>query len=655
MRESMRARWRHGALLGLCLTLTLGGCDCKERLRQALNRQRAGDTTGRHPTLDPDGQPISSQPREVEPNDRAEAATALTLTAELRAVEGALSSAGDVDWFAITAPEPMLARVVVEPKDPTTNITLMVRASASTPETLTRDAQPVGKPEALPVVRFERGALLIGVRAVSGPGGAYALRLTSVLPGAPVEAEPNNALSTPHAMTRPGVVEARLDGAGDVDVFALQDSGTTARAYHVEVDAADGIDRRVELLLGPDAQPFARKEVRAGQTAHFPNVGLGGARPTLLVRTTPLDPKAQPIADDAPADKPSTYTVRWTPSPGGPTGTTLEIEPNDAEALAMELFLPAHVVGYLHAPDDADTFALTLVTPEGDDPATPPTPAPKPAVKPAETTPGQEAVDRAEARAAALKALEAPAADMGAPTAGADMGEPTLKPLPRALVLPPLPVKTAPPHRVRVTVQPRRPDLRLSAEWRDARGQLDRAQAPGPGAPLQLCDRRMDAGRSLLTVRAVPGEGVTPDKPEGKPTPDAQAVLIDYALRVEARDGLAEIEPNDTPAQLDALPPGQWVEGALQRPTDRDLFAVDLLPPDGKPEAQLQLTVQEHPLDLKIRVLDADGGLVAQIDRRDPRGGWRLNVPLPAGRYLVEITAPERASCAPYRLRATVL
>ncbi|MEM1349684.1 MAG: hypothetical protein AAGI01_14075 [Myxococcota bacterium] len=88
MLSSDRFIIRRSAVVALYLFAATSGCECEDRVRKAVS-----NSGGRTLPKDPE-KPLSSDPREAEPNDARASATPVALDAELRSVLGEFEDEG---------------------------------------------------------------------------------------------------------------------------------------------------------------------------------------------------------------------------------------------------------------------------------------------------------------------------------------------------------------------------------------------------------------------------------------------------------------------------------------------------------------------------------------------------------------------------------
>jgi len=94
---------------------------------------------------------------------------------------------------------------------------------------------------------------------------------------------------------------------------------------------------------------------------------------------------------------------------------------------------------------------------------------------------------------------------------------------------------------------------------------------------------------------------------------------------------------------------GSSLTGFIGGPGDVDVYAVDVL---EAPSKRVTIKVGPHPLNLKFRVTDDEGGLIAEVGAAGPGGVEQRALDLPPGRYFVEVSAESGSSCAPYVVEA---
>jgi hypothetical protein len=203
-------------------------------------------------------------PAEQEPNDRPPLATPIRAGEAVRAY---LTPAGDVDWFALDAPAPSIARLSVTGIDKV-DLVLSVHDAAGA-QRVSTDEGTLREGEVLPNVFLPRGRSLVRVSGKKRQENVFTpYELTGELRPDPgdEEIEPNDgpASATPivSGVARKGWIYPR----GDVDVYRLDVGAGAARRFRIDVRGIPKVP--LQLVL---------KETTGGAVAHV------GPRP-------PVDP-----------------------------------------------------------------------------------------------------------------------------------------------------------------------------------------------------------------------------------------------------------------------------------------------------------------------------------------------------------------------------
>ena len=635
----LRSR-RHGALCALCAVLALSSCKCEDKIRRALSDK------GDRAVIAQDASK-SSTPRDVEPNERPEAATPIRLTEELRAIQGELDSAEDVDWFALShgGEQAWLLEVIVEPREPTLDLALELALEGQASGAVYQLAGP-GQPESIPLVALEGSPLKLAVRSRGGHG-AYTMRFVRRISGGAVEAEPNDVARMAWPFEVPGEIQGLYDRPGDRDVFIVRlppiaadggDGGDGPRddaqgVYTVQVSGLEELPQSLELMTSIEQQvAWMSLLVPAGQAAEIPNL-----RPDVSTLWLALSAGQGASREQA-------YRLKWLAHPPLPPGQRLEAEPNDEPAQAMSLPpRDAQVRGYLHHAQDRDVMRLELGA--SSEPAQLPSPAaqPSPQASPSKT-PKRDEIDL----------FAPPTQDVGQDVGQATDQATDQAERPAPLTLPPWPVKSPAPYVVDLIVSPQHPTLVPKVTWLSGPLGGQSAQSPGPKQPAVWCAQPLPAQPVEL---AISGE-------RRAPLP-AQHVGPDYLLQTRVRSPKAdeEIEPNDARQQADPLRPGSPVQGMISREADVDFFVVDLPEAPLKPDAQglwqhrVEVSLQAHPLNLKLTIYDEDGVALTSpegLNASGAGGAERFTGDWPAGRYFVAVSATQGALCEPYTLAVSL-
>jgi hypothetical protein len=128
-----------------------------------------------------------------------------------------------------------------------------------------------------------------------------------------------------------------------------------------------------------------------------------------------------------------------------------------------------------------------------------------------------------------------------------------------------------------------------------------------------------------------------------------------YLLRTSAIASTAqqESEPNDSTAHAHPLRAGDLVLGYISEPTDRDLYALPPIPPEGR---ELLISLQAPPPQRLALEIVGGGGVKLRELPLDPLGHARLFV-APLGRQPIHLgvvipsgTPAPRGAAQPYRL-----
>ncbi|HVZ74215.1 MAG TPA: hypothetical protein VHJ20_17670 [Polyangia bacterium] len=275
---------------------------------------------------------------EVEPNGKAAIATDLAVPGE---AVGFYGWRHDQDWFRVPTAGLAEGSVLGADLDPAPGVTASLLVFDSVEQKLTEVRGRKEERVALRSVRVPTGEpyVYVVVRADAGwnADARYALRLTSGLPEAGAEIEPND--DTAHAQAVADVAEggaitvAGHLGRGDVDVFRY--AATIPVELDVEVAPPERVDVKLEVLR-PDGTVLAKSDTgKRRESEHLPNVFVPGGAAFIRLSAA---------KGDGNADEPYRLSIAvHPPEPGA------EREPNDALATATEL-PPGAVGGGLIAP-----------------------------------------------------------------------------------------------------------------------------------------------------------------------------------------------------------------------------------------------------------------------------------------------------------------
>lgn len=590
-------RTRTFVMLASCL-LFIGACDYEDKVRKALSDRKKDQRTGKV-EKDPQGQPLSSEPREQEPNNSRAQASSIMLGKELRSVLAEIPARGDVDWYVLRAGEPGLFELTVDAKSEELDLVATIDLGK---EQLEYNLGKAGEPEVIPIVSLGVDDVVLRVDARHG-AGEYALRFKRRLSAGVIEAEPNDLREFAQLVKVPGELQGFYDRPGDVDFFEFDLSQASAGAvYQLEVSALDGMSQRVMLFRDGQVEPMLEQTVASGQSFQIPNLGLSGSLGGLWLGLTALD-------DGFSREKP--YRLTFVPHPPTSSGQLIEVEPNDAPPREPTVELSdrqVEILGYLHREDDKDVFLLRLpqaigakltVAPEGESGEAP--------------SPENEAL---------LGKLG------GEPTSDALAGLPVFAP------------KMRPEHLLELVVTPRSKDTVLGVTLQAGEDTSVEQRALRAGESVSLCHMPLAAGDYPFTIQPVRlGEragGV-----------DYSVRLMDHAASVST--GI-EIEPNNTRSEPDRVEVGGSIGGFIATGADEDVYFFEIPGAlDGAFE-KIEVSLGAHPLDLEFSLFDVDGASLGSAQRAGKGGVEQLAISLPPGRYFASVRSRNGATCEPYSL-----
>lgn len=172
----------------------------------------------------------------------------------------------------------------------------------------------------------------------------------------PTESEPNhtrhNATRLPEDTELKAYLGKRLSqNSGDVDLFEIEQTGTSRRAAEVEVSSIPNMDVIVELLTAVTDEPLIVADSRGlGQGERLPNVPIEPGK--YLIRVRERSPEGALPTENV-SDE---YYVRWMLLEDD---GAFEREPNDSIEQAEPLELGAERRGWIGWPGDVDTFCLS--------------------------------------------------------------------------------------------------------------------------------------------------------------------------------------------------------------------------------------------------------------------------------------------------------
>lgn len=591
-------RTRTFVMLASC-SLLIGACDYEDKVRKALSDRKKDQRAGKV-DKDPQGQPLSSEPREQEPNNTRAQASSIMLGKELRSVLAELPAQSDVDWYVLRAGEPGLFELTVDAKSEDLDLIAVIDIGK---EQLEYNLGGAGEAEVIPIVSLGVDDVVVRIEAKHG-AGEYALRFKKRLSAGAIEAEPNDLREFAQLVKLPGELQGFYDRPGDVDYFEFDLSQTSAGAvYQLEVSALDEVGQRVMLFRDGQVEPMLEQDIGPGQSFRIPNMGLSGGLGGLWLGLAASN-------DGFSREKP--YRLALVPHPPTNPGQVLEIEPNDTppqEPTVELLDKPVELLGYLHREDDRDVFLVRLPQ------ASTPTPVAAP-VK----APGEEPSSENEALMGALGGDSA--------SASALAGLPEFAP------------KVRPEHLLELVVTPRAKDTVLGVVMQTGAAARVEQRALRAGESVSLCHMPLAAGDYPFTIQPVRlGE-----RAGGF---DYSVRLMDHAASVS--EGI-EIEPNNTRGEPDRVELGGSIGGFIATGADEDVYFFELPGAVDGPFEKIEVSLGAHPLDLEFSLFDVDGASLGSAQRAGKGGVEKLAISLPPGRYFASVRSRNGATCEPYSL-----
>ncbi|QDG54339.1 hypothetical protein FIV42_27415 [Persicimonas caeni] len=581
----------------------------------------------------------SSAPKEEEPNDFPKQATLFELGGDLRPIEATIGQSDDKDWFALTSQngETWQVEATVTPKSDTLDPVIRVAVADSDDAPITYNIAGPGEPETIPILAVSSTAQRVMVTGNDGTTGDYEFSFQKRLSGGAVESEPNDDIDVATRFEAPGEIQGFYDRPEDRDVYFVPRKNLTGEAFTLEVSPIDDVMQQVRVYTHRDMKaPYLSLHVPPTEAAGLPNVSLPDDVLGVWIVLT--------AGDSFSRDQ--SYRLKLLGHP--PVEHGLEVEPNDDAETAQQIDSSTKLAGYFHSIEDVDHFRLFVdgIPEEG------------------QSATGQGAVAENAADAGLPSDdMPEPANDAGMAQADAgDVGDAgsDIKP---ADPLDRVADKEPADHVVRVTIAPKHEKTRLALAWSLPRNQGSPTvlEASEPGENVTLCNTVVEDDYVDLEVRRLAAaEGML----------DA---TFDYGLiaeNVQDVPGL-EIEPNDSRDTADKLEPTQKRIGYIARAGDTDVFAFAVPFPESPAQSegdtgapvvaptpptprQVQLTLGANSLNLGFKLLDDEGGLVAQVNRAGAGAEEKLQVDLPPGLYFVHVAAKRGSACEPYEMSVKV-
>lgn len=640
-----RPTWVAGGIGTICLLLTFGGCDCEERLRDAVSR----DNVQKHFEDTEQG----AEPREKEPNDVPEQATLIKLGEMLRDVEGEIADRDDRDWLSLqtTTDERRLITVRVVPNSDEFDPIVQIQLDSSDSERLTYDNREAGEAEEIRNLALTGDVRRVGIRGRGSSTGAYTVEFERRLTAGAIEREPNDAQGSATRYEFPGDIQGFYDRPGDVDWFHVLRQDATPGIYRLNVKPTGSFAQTVRLYTRRDAEePYASFQVPEDRELEVPNVRVPEEMDGLWFRFS----AGQEYESDA------GYRLRMVEHPEE-TERTVETEPNDAKEESLGIEVGERVAGYLHVEDDRDRFHLAVGRPL------------------------PEAMDDRDAGGpdrdtGAGEETEDTGADTSAdePDAGADRAESPIERVSK---------KESPDHVIQVGLEPQSDSEQFRLVWWKGGpdGEKRTFRASEAGEPVKLCNYSTD--RALLHL------GIAAEEFEERSVRRGFSYELSSVDIAEELEGL-EIEPNDRRDDADRLEFGKRRTGYISSAEDSDVFAFGVPKsgaeadssneergggagesesssdgaspgasgePAGKRNSEssnagpptaksVRIELRGNELNLGFEVLDSAGARVARVDRGGAGVDESTSIDLPPGLYFVRVESNGGSVCEPYSL-----
>lgn len=632
---------------GVCLVL-LGGtvvsCDCEERIRKAISRdnvQKNFEDLGE-----------SSQPREEEPNNAREQATLVELGSELRDVTGRVASAEDVDWFSIRTDggEAWLLTLKVVPKSDAFDPAIELEVDPSSSETVVYDTAGPAEPEVIRHLGVSDEVRRFGIRGGDSGYGPYRIEFSRQLTAGSVEREPNDLRKAATNYEFPGEIQGFYGRPEDRDWYHVVRSEADTGVYRFRVKSDLEFSQTVELYTRRDSdEPYATYQVPPTEGFELPNLRVPEEIDGLWFRFEAGEKYSLE----------SGYHLRLVEHPPE-EDARIEAEPNDEADEAMGVEMDDTVRGYLHSPSDLDRFELAVGRPLPDEIG--------------DAGLGEEDGGGSEGEAT-------PDTGVGEESPGS---EGPVSPIER------VDEKEAPEHVVQVGLKPTSEKDRLKLVWwrEGTEASPIELEASESGETATICNHPIDRGLMHLGVR-----GAELEERDVRGGFAYELAAVDIVSEVEN----LEIEPNDSRERADRLAFGESRTAYISRPGDRDVFAFGIprsrrrgassggqlgeqsendsslgrgrrgssrgegggrddsrrperLTESERSTEEVRVELAANELDFAFRVLDEEGGLVAEIDRHGAGANESANLDLPPGLYFVEVESDGGRLCKPYEL-----
>ena len=358
---------------------------------------------------------VGSEPvegRELEPNDRAVDATAVTVG---KPVEGTYGWAEDEDWYRVevrdakpgqflrvevtgvarvrpemevralqdgallailaaqgegdglflrdlslglgAAPIPTTTPTPTTTATPTPTTTETPTAVPSATPTADGSAPPASPPVAGYYLVLRSAPVGAGRKAVRGANPRVPYRLTAAVETGPedLEQEPNDEPARATEIASPGTRTGYLSPPGDVDWYRIR--AEQPMILHVEVSALERADLELSVLAagakpGDKPQLLARANeggVREGEV--LPNVRVPAGESFIKIEAAARELDGKWVRDAEDRDHAYRVSVQLLPDDG-----STDREPNNDAQTAQEVSLPATIRGWIWPRRDVDLF-----------------------------------------------------------------------------------------------------------------------------------------------------------------------------------------------------------------------------------------------------------------------------------------------------------
>lgn len=326
-----------------------GSCDCEDKVRKKLSDRPVDETLPESESVD------SSKPKESEPNDSPKDANTFHLLQEFRPISGELSSAADIDWFALTAQQEGVYELTITPESEL-DVVIHLSGTSQATQPVTYNIAGVGENETVPLVWLDSKPVYFAMQSVGSMAGNYEIGVLRKLSAGNLEREPNDSIETALPLQLSDEIQGMFERPNDRDIYVIETEDLAT--LRIDYKPAPNVPQVLWLYDDPKlVTPLSSMEISEGaKPVVVPAFAVGSRIPLYLV-----------VSSTSGFDRQAYYTLKTTAL--GEIAPDIEVEPNDRIPQVLQ---GTTLRGAFHSSEDTDRFVPAkeepVVVPEGENP-----------------------------------------------------------------------------------------------------------------------------------------------------------------------------------------------------------------------------------------------------------------------------------------------